>query len=677
MARKTLTFALLALMALTAHAQRFDWVKSYSGTDRAGQVDNWIVGSVTDNDGNLYVLGQCAHDAQLNGISLVPINHPNRNCILIAKFTPNGDVAWHKEIASPGINQACGITMAGDTSLICMVNITLKGMLYYLDTLYSNAQTEIMPSDLLDTRSVTAFITLGLNGELQEDHFLQVAYIDSSDSLITTDMQTGNHADAKTVSPDIFSSCDFCVDNQGNIIVARRASDEVSIGGVQNYSIENGLLSGYQIWVDGHSRFNIYPTNTPTTGNIALVKFSPHFLDMSQVNYLFENESGSSYIEIRSMACDNNNNIYFVGTTSPSLTDSATRNVQGLPITFTTYNIGTVSFLAKCNQSLQPEYFKYLKKDDEPQHFTFLEFSSFAFGDTCESVFVSGSTDGMVLSNIVTSDGDSLDVCKKVFFMQLNTGTGQMLTYGKPPTTEEGFSQILCGHNSQMRHSIVAKNNRVIIPVQFNKSIAWNDTAILLEENQKGFGLYMWDYEGHPINFIHVETSPTTQHLFGSFVNLHDSILYFSGHFEYPVNASFGIDDVTCSGNSIAFIARYVDTAFLTPYTPIDTTHTDPIDTGSVRITVVGDEGAFVAYPNPFRQKVTIEVQGGEPLAETAWLTDLTGRREELRLTPIGSGQYSLDLTSRPQATYLLTLTTADGKQHTVRLLKQSDIFGE
>ena len=28
-------------------------------------------------------------------------------------------------------------------------------------------------------------------------------------------------------------------------------------------------------------------------------------------------------------------------------------------------------------------------------------------------------------------------------------------------------------------------------------------------------------------------------------------------------------------------------------------------------------------------------------------------------------------------ATYLLTLTTADGHQHTVKLLKQSDIFGK
>ena len=32
---------------------------------------------------------------------------------------------------------------------------------------------------------------------------------------------------------------------------------------------------------------------------------------------------------------------------------------------------------------------------------------------------------------------------------------------------------------------------------------------------------------------------------------------------------------------------------------------------------------------------------------------------------------------ARTQAIYLLTLTTADGKQHTVRLLKQSDIFDE
>lgn len=121
--------------------------------------------------------------------------------------------------------------------------------------------------------------------------------------------------------------------------------------------------------------------------------------------------------------------------------------------------------------------------------------------------------------------------------------------------------------------------------------------------------------------------------------------------------------------------SKVVDTAFMTPYV-----HTnDPIDTGDVRITLMDDGAALVAYPNPFRQSVKIKVESGALKVEngvaTAWLTDIMGRREQVRLTPDGPGQYSLDLTARPQATYLLTLTTADGRQHTVRLLKQSDIF--
>ena len=52
MARKTLTFALLALMASTAHAQRFDWVKTYSGQEPTGKSWNFIVSSVTDSHGN-------------------------------------------------------------------------------------------------------------------------------------------------------------------------------------------------------------------------------------------------------------------------------------------------------------------------------------------------------------------------------------------------------------------------------------------------------------------------------------------------------------------------------------------------------------------------------------------------------------------------------------------------
>ena len=134
------------------------------------------------------------------------------------------------------------------------------------------------------------------------------------------------------------------------------------------------------------------------------------------------------------------------------------------------------------------------------------------------------------------------------------------------------------------------------------------------------------------------------------------------------------------SGNTLAYILKYVDTSFMTPYV-----HTGPQDTGDVRIKVVEDGNAFVAYPNPFRQRVTIEIENSKLKIENgvakAWLTDMQGRREEVRLTPAGNGKYTLDLTSRGSARtstggpLLLTLTTANGKTHTLRLLKQSDIF--
>ncbi len=69
--------------------------------------------------------------------------------------------------------------------------------------------------------------------------------------------------------------------------------------------------------------------------------------------------------------------------------------------------------------------------------------------------------------------------------------------------------------------------------------------------------------------------------------------------------------------------------------------------------------------------------KGLYPNAFCKIIPDLTGRRKEVRLTPDGYNQDTLDLTSLPQATYLLTLTTADGRQHALKLLKQSDIFAK
>ena len=103
----------------------------------------------------------------------------------------------------------------------------------------------------------------------------------------------------------------------------------------------------------------------------------------------------------------------------------------------------------------------------------------------------------------------------------------------------------------------------------------------------------------------------------------------------------------------------------------IDSIPTPPAPPAGITTIETAD---LTLYPNPATHQVSIEC--AETISE-AWLTDLTGRREQVRLTAEGTGRYTLDLTARPQATYLLTLTTASGKTQTVRLLKQTDVFGD
>ena len=99
------------------------------------------------------------------------------------------------------------------------------------------------------------------------------------------------------------------------------------------------------------------------------------------------------------------------------------------------------------------------------------------------------------------------------------------------------------------------------------------------------------------------------------------------------------------------------------------TSSVDSIGTGVQNFTEE-DEGIFVAYPNPFDQQVFIQAHNPDSPIQYCFLTDLLGRSEEVKLTVIGDGLYSLDFSDRPQAMYLLTIITEDGHRHTLKLIK-------
>ena len=294
------------------------------------------------------------------------------------------------------------------------------------------------------------------------------------------------------------------------------------------------------------------------------------------------------------------------------------------------------------------------------------DFHNMTIDEDSNSLFVIASVACDVPQETMYVDGVQLNANNNALFLQFDKNTGRFLSYGIVPTNK--CSNFL---DTLVYTGVVCKNNRVFALPTFQNNIQWQDNEINIEQYKWGKGLFIWDYAGNPIQYIDFNSISRRSEP-GNALVLHDSILYVCG---YSTSSMTMADTILYpSGKTMAYIAKYVDTSFMTPYV-----HTGPQDTGDVRIKVVEDGNAFVAYPNPFRQRVNIQVESGELKVEsgvaTAWLTDMQGRREEVRLTPAGNGKYTLDLTSRPQSTYLLTLTTANGKTHTLRLLKQSDIF--
>lgn len=79
MKKRLLLLAFLALTTLTAHAQHFDWVKTYYGPRINGTDEiHRVISSVADRDGNLYIIGHFAPGANIDTTELLPVPGANQ-----------------------------------------------------------------------------------------------------------------------------------------------------------------------------------------------------------------------------------------------------------------------------------------------------------------------------------------------------------------------------------------------------------------------------------------------------------------------------------------------------------------------------------------------------------------------------------------------------------------------
>ena len=684
----------LALCTHFAHAQYFDWVKTYQSTHSSGAAedkDNMICDMCTDSRGNVYFIGACVRGAAINGEELLwEVNHAehshNRRSTCIVKMSPSGEMLWHKAISDWSGRGSGGLMqMVGDSAVVCYVGAPrptdANNPVFWLDSLIQYPDW-VLPGDSIGYLSY-ALLTFDLDGNLREQHFLNVGFLDSLGVPLVEDPYTPVLAD-QVAAEYLLTQC-FHIDHEGNIILGVGCGGDKGYRKVRcdtcerpvhtvTYTVEDGGVGAVRIMVDGTRSLFYYPENRPILTNAKLMKFSPHFDSLLEVRYLMQSRldsprtgygvPGITDSKIYHITSDPEGNLYAVGCIDVLRTDSIVPidSAQGLTLHLKDQTTG---FIIKYDTQLQPVYVKQLEGGN------IRRFLHCAIKD--DDLFVLGGGGSTNLSETFFYGTEELhDIAGGMIFLRLDKRDGQLISYGKarPSFDNEAWASVTY-KISPTHTKFAVHNNRIVTQPQFRGNIAFaGDIACSPEAPYWGMGAVMWDYDGHQLA-INNFNAPNPDNIPVD-VLFTDSSLYFSGMF--IGQATFGDTSFNVS-HSNAYLARYVDTAFLHPYV-----HTETPDTGNVRIQLADDGGAFVAYPNPFRQRININYNGTDAIV-SAYLTDMAGRREEVRLQGVpadnnGPACYSLDLTSRPQATYLLTLVTASGRQHTLRLFKQSDIFG-
>lgn len=758
-----LTFVALSL---AAHAQHFDWAKSFYGY--GDKYRNFPCGLVADSEGNTYRLMQVASGGRLDTIDPFEVVTNHNPSALLVKMSPDGRYLWHRIInpwqyGNDSAVKVYDLRMLGDTALMMMIDIHLPytdngystpivfTKLYYLDTLLTTSET-LMPTDSIYNWRCTAFITLGLDGTLLEHHFLQVTYLDSLGNPLMGRYGTG-------VFGEWLDAGHFDVDSRGNIYVVRRADDYTNYDSLLHF--QNGGLSGYRFMVDGTRFLTHIPPYSTGRWNQQVLKFSPHFDSLLDASYIVGDVPGADWyitpwLSINSFDV-HNDQLYF--------TIQAKFDHDGMPIARSNglhIEVDSIAFYSESGCVLRLDtglnadllmQFNYVPRPDEL-------WSGVILNATCVdtatgSLFVLGlaSTDsytGNGNPHQFIYRGDTLDNRNDAFWLRVGIDDGHYLSYGRMHSAWGSSAGGL---------SIAARDNRVFAQVHYSGSVYFADTVLNTGgASEVGLALAQWDYDGNEVAIYPFQCTHSDSQ--AGHLLLTDTAVYVTGN-SFSSHTTFG--DIVCYGGQ--YIAKLTDTSMCKPYVhsdlhanqsivwpggnilripnpgsnpylalnatatsglPVVYTISDPsmatflTSNGGIELLATCQQGVcqvtarqpgnsywnpasltktlvignatppptgieevtppeVYVYPNPTKQKITIRVESGALKVEngvaTAWLTDLSGRREQVRLTPIGSGQYSLDLTSLPQATYLLTLTTADGKTHTVRLLKQSDIF--
>ena len=651
MKRTLLLFVVLVLGVSGLRAQHFEWAKGYSSS----QEGNQIIGSVTDSAGNLYILGQFRNTAAWDGGShLLPIAPygpvTDVSNVLIAKITTDGEMAWKKVIHANNGSQslALDIKPVGDTAFACLVSFELpaesSNYLYYLDTLLPTTSDYPIPHGPMTYLRRLTLIIFDFDGHVLEQHFLTMTYLDYNGNDIMREYYPDRYMNAVSIW-----KVSFDIDAEGNVYICRVADDFVA-DIVGRYYPDNGTISAIKYWVDNRVVGQSEVRNNPQRWYPQLLKFSPHMDSLLDSRYLVQQcDSGEYSVYNLYMKLDQSGCPYVVGTLSSSNNYDNTLiidSVRNVSISHTTAN-HKIPYVLRFNTVLTNNW--CIKLEDSvirPEVSVSNNiFHDISFDYDSNLLFVSAST-GRSSSFSDTSNFYSILKCcgmpltklrNEGFFIafKVEGDSVKFHSYGGVPSII--YSDLI----SNAYGNLTTVSNRIFIQPQYTGGIRLPRQTIQFSNwGETSMGFLIFDYTGNLINGEHYATVLSSNK--PGPISLHDSVLYLINYL--ASDATFGDIYVPAQGYN-ACIAKYVDTAFMTPYVP-PTVHIGQAEDIPLRL-----------YPNPAHGAVRIDT-GGEPVRSAALLT-VYGQR-----TPLQVDGDLVDLTGCPAGVYLLEITTHNNKYH-------------
>lgn len=704
-------FILFTFNPFFSHAQYFDWVERYTGSEATGcSYTNSIQQSVTDKDGNLYFIGSCSTDAGFHNNRFLPMTpygpYWNTTCLVIGKMSANGDLLWskivHENNSSP--HGAGKIQLLGDTALVSIFEIwnptvyirsrtwppQSMNYLFYLDTLmtfYVNDTVihhgfHLFCYKNFNCTSATAYVVFDLDGNIMDEHWITATLLNKQgNSFYMYDCYQNTYLDSLVSTYKLWMTNSH-LDGSGNIVITRQMRDYVPVynsdsGHYIDYYITDTMVGGIRFYVDGKRHFDVQlPDVRPSADyfnphhNQQILKFSPHFDSLLASQFLFEptpeHLDTICDIEINDLKCDNDGNIYLLANNEyyyiVANGEANSLKIGGsdsIYLHFQSYDTGE-GFLIKYDTLLNPVYLRQFERDT-----SIVLNGDYGLGSTmwaCQFdddgvLTVLGGASSMD-SAITSCFFDTAEVELRKAFIRINPDDGTAVNQAATISTEQNSF----GGGGTYFADFVASGNRLIWQFKYRW---WLDFAGERYEKQQayewGMGFAVWDYDGNELYFVDYGLNGSQTNATRS-ICLQDSVLYLTGMLASG-GAQFGDVTVPNSGSSQSFIARYVDTAFMHPYVR-------PGSQQDIQLVVRDGEPVVTVYPNPCAQRVIVDWSGDEPpLAAT--VTDISGRTYSVTLAASGQGRYTVDFSSLPSANYLLTLVTPSGHSVTTRLLKR------